>query len=111
MSSSTGKLDTSTKSSNIVPVYIIGLIAMIGLMLVNFFLVADHSGKSAKYITKATELKVLSQRIAKNALESAADPAGDERKVEYGILECDGSRRRGIRASSASLAGNDGCCP
>ena len=90
MSSSTGKLDTSTKSSTLVPVYIIGLVVMMGLMLVNFFLVAEHSGKSAKYITKATELKVLSQRIAKNALEAASGNADafaflEQARVEFGL--------------------------
>ena len=90
MSSSTGKLDTSTKSSNLVPMYIIGLIVMMGLMVVNFVLVGEHAGKSAKYITKATELKVLSQRIAKNALESASGNADafaflEQARVEFGL--------------------------
>ncbi len=71
MSSSTGKLEAS-RSTNLIPFYIIGLVVTICLMLLNFFNVAQHSEQAATYVTKATELRVLSQRIAKNALESAA---------------------------------------
>ncbi|MGB3622106.1 MAG: type IV pili methyl-accepting chemotaxis transducer N-terminal domain-containing protein, partial [Ketobacter sp.] len=107
MSSSTGKLETS-KSTNLVPVYIVGLVVAIVLMLMNFYYVANHSEQSAKYVTKATELRVLSQRIAKNALEAAAGNADafaflDQARVEFG-LEWDaiksGSPDEGLNADS-----------
>lgn len=90
MSSSTGKLESS-KSTNLIPFYIIGLVVTIGLMLMNFYFVANHSEQSAKYVTKATELRVLSQRIAKNALEAAAGNADafaflDQARVEFGLV-------------------------
>ncbi|MAR89820.1 MAG: methyl-accepting chemotaxis protein [Pseudomonadota bacterium] len=107
MSSSTGKLESS-KSTNLIPVYIIGLVVTIGLMLLNFFNVANHSEQAAKYVTKATELRVLSQRIAKNALEAASGNADafsflDQARVDFG-LEWDaiknGSPDEGIEADS-----------
>lgn len=107
MSSSTGKLESS-KSTNLVPIYIIGLIITIGLMLANFFFVANHSEQAAKYVTKATELRVLSQRIAKNALEAAAGNTDafallDQARVNFG-LEWDaiknGSPDEGLQADS-----------
>ena len=107
MSSSTGKLESS-KSTNLIPVYIIGLVITIGLMLLNFYFVANHSEQSAKYVTKATELRVLSQRIAKNALEAAAGNGDafsflDQARVDFG-LEWDaiknGSPDEGMAADS-----------
>ncbi len=90
MSSSTGKLESS-KSNNLVPFYIVGLVVTVGLMLLNFYYVANHTEQSAKYVTKATELRVLSQRIAKNALEAAAGNADafaflDQARVEFGLV-------------------------
>ncbi|MFZ5602251.1 MAG: methyl-accepting chemotaxis protein [Pseudomonadota bacterium] len=69
----------------------IGLIVTVGLMLLNFYFVANHTEQSAKYVTKATELRVLSQRIAKNALEAAAGNADafaflDQARVEFGLV-------------------------
>lgn len=89
MSSSTGNIKSS-KSTNLIPVYIIGLVVTIGLMLLNFFNVASHSEQSAQYVTKATELRVLSQRIAKNALEAAAGNGEafnflDQARVDFGL--------------------------
>ncbi|MEE2730271.1 MAG: methyl-accepting chemotaxis protein [Pseudomonadota bacterium] len=110
MSSSTGKLESS-KSTNLIPVYIIGLVITIGLMLLNFYFVANHSEQSAKYVTKATELRVLSQRIAKNALEAAAGNADafsflDQARVDFG-LEWDaiknGSPDEGMAADSVFI--------
>lgn len=90
MSPSTGKLGSS-KSTNLIPFFIIGLVVMIGLMLMNFYFVASHSEQSAKYVTRGTELRVLSQRIAKNALEAAAGNADafsglDQARVEFGLM-------------------------
>ncbi|RLU01940.1 MAG: chemotaxis protein, partial [Ketobacter sp.] len=81
------------------------------LMLLNFYFVANHSEQSAKYVTKATELRVLSQRIAKNALEAAAGNADafsflDQARVDFG-LEWDaiknGSPDEGMAADSVFI--------
>ncbi|WP_411267907.1 methyl-accepting chemotaxis protein [Ketobacter sp.] len=80
-------------------------------MLLNFYFVANHSEQSAKYVTKATELRVLSQRIAKNALEAAAGNADafsflDQARVDFG-LEWDaiknGSPDEGMAADSVFI--------
>lgn len=72
MSSSTGKLESSKSATRLMPVFIVGLVVAIVVMIINFTQVNRHSELSAKYVTKATELRVLSQRIAKYALEAAA---------------------------------------
>jgi len=91
MSSSTGKLETSKSGNRLMPAFIVGLVLAIILMAFNFMQVNQHSEQSAKYVTKSTELRVLSQRIAKNALEAAAgnDQAFaylEQARVDFGLV-------------------------
>ena len=77
---SNGKLGASKNVNNLVSILIGGLVLFGGAMVFDFWKVSDHSGQSAKYVTKSTELRVLSQRIAKNALESAV---GNDQAFAY----------------------------
>ena len=111
MLSSTNKLETN-KTNNLIPLYIVGLVVTIGLLAFNFSKVASHSEQAAAYVTKATELRVLSQRIAKNALESAAgnrdaftylDKARADFGTEWDTIK-NGSPDEGLSANSRFLA-------
>jgi len=87
MSSSAGKSDIGSKSTNRMPMLIVGLVVMMILMITNFYLTSNHTSSSAKYVTRATELRVLSQLIAKNALESAAGNDGAFAPLQYAKSE------------------------
>lgn len=89
MSSSTEKLESSSTSSSIL-IYIAGLIVMMVLMLYNFYVVTSHDTLGANYVTKSTELRVLSQRIAKNAIEAAKGNADaftflEQARIDFGL--------------------------
>jgi twitching motility protein PilJ len=86
----TAKLQGSTNANRMVPMLIAGLILAIVLMAINFTQVGGHTELSAKYVTKSTELRVLSQRLAKNALEAAAgnDEAFtylEQARIDFGL--------------------------
>ncbi|MCG8315513.1 MAG: type IV pili methyl-accepting chemotaxis transducer N-terminal domain-containing protein, partial [Pseudomonadales bacterium] len=90
MSSSTGKLESS-KSSRAIYFWVLGLIVSMLLMVTNFVMMGSHTSQSASYITKATELRVLSQRIAKNALEAATGNADafaflEQARIDFGLV-------------------------
>ena len=90
MSSSTGKLESSKSSKGII-FWVLGLVVSMLLMIANFVMVGNHTEQSANYITKATELRVLSQRIAKNALESAAGNGDafaflEQARIDFGLV-------------------------
>ena len=52
-----------------------GLAIFIVLALVNFLLSATTANKAQENITRASEMRVVSQQIAKNSLEAAAGNA------------------------------------
>ena len=90
MSSSTGKLESSTSTKSIY-IWVAGLVLAMGAMVFNFVAVGNHTSQSASYITKATELRVLSQRIAKNALEAATGNADafsflEQARIDFGLV-------------------------
>ena len=70
-----GNLFSGMRSSSLIAGLFIGLIVSIVLLFANFTYLNVQSGYDTEYITHAGELRVLSQRIAKNATEAAAGKA------------------------------------
>ena len=67
-----GTLFSGMRSSSLIAGLFVGLIVSIVLLFANFTYLNVQSGYDTEYITHAGELRVLSQRIAKNATEAAA---------------------------------------
>lgn len=75
MKAKTGKpLEASRSRSQIIALFI-ALIVFIMLLFANFAYLSTQSNYDKQYISHAGELRVLSQRIAKNATEAAAGKA------------------------------------
>lgn len=53
-------------------IWVVAMFVFFGLMFINFYMVAKRSEESRIYSEYASELRVLSQRIAKNATEAAS---------------------------------------
>lgn len=70
-----GNLFSGMRSSSLIAGLFVGLIVSIVLLFANFTYLNVQSGYDTEYITHAGELRVLSQRIAKNATEAAAGKA------------------------------------
>lgn len=70
-----GNLFSGMRSSSVIAGLFVGLIVSIVLLFANFTYLNVQSGYDTEYITHAGELRVLSQRIAKNATEAAAGKA------------------------------------
>src|SRR5690606_367649 len=73
--SNAGNMFTGMRSSSLIVSLFIGLIVTIVLLFANFTYLNVQAGYDTEYITHAGELRVLSQRIAKNATEAAAGKA------------------------------------
>ncbi len=73
--SNTGKSLEGARSRSQIIALFVGLIVLIMLLFVNFAYVSTQSNYDKQYIGHAGELRVLSQRIAKNATEAAAGKA------------------------------------
>ena len=73
--SKVGNMFTGMRSSSLIVGLFIGLIVTIVLLFANFTYLNVQAGYDTEYITHAGELRVLSQRIAKNATEAAAGKA------------------------------------
>lgn len=71
----TGNLFKSTRSSTLIAGLFIVLIVSIVLLFANFAYINTQSNYDTEYISHAGELRVLSQRIAKNSTEAAAGTA------------------------------------
>ncbi|MCG4452554.1 methyl-accepting chemotaxis protein [Pseudomonas sp. MMS21-TM103] len=71
----TGNLFTGTRSSTLIAGLFIVLIVSIVLLFANFAYINTQSNYDTEYIGHAGELRVLSQRIAKNSTEAAAGTA------------------------------------
>ncbi|MDP3978506.1 MAG: methyl-accepting chemotaxis protein [Pseudomonas sp.] len=70
-----GNLFASTRSSTLIAGLFIVLIVSIVLLFANFAYINTQSNYDTEYIGHAGELRVLSQRIAKNSTEAAAGTA------------------------------------
>ena len=70
-----GTIFSGMRSSSLIAGLFVGLIVSIVLLFANFTYLNVQSGYDTEYITHAGELRVLSQRIAKNATEAAAGKA------------------------------------
>src|SRR5476649_1566234 len=68
----TGKPLEASRSRSQIIVLFIALIVFIMLLFANFAYLSTQSNYDKQYIGHAGELRVLSQRIAKNATEAAA---------------------------------------
>ncbi|HBX56431.1 methyl-accepting chemotaxis protein [Pseudomonas sp. UBA2684] len=68
----TGNLFAGTRSSTLIAGLFIVLIVSIVLLFANFAYINTQSNYDTEYISHSGELRVLSQRIAKNATEAAA---------------------------------------
>ena len=73
--SNTGKSLEGARSRSLIIALFIGLIVFIMLLFVNFAYLSTQSNYDKQYIGHAGELRVLSQRIAKNASEAATGKA------------------------------------
>ncbi|WP_062385452.1 methyl-accepting chemotaxis protein [Pseudomonas abietaniphila] len=73
--SNTGKSLEGARSRSQIIALFVGLIVLIMLLFVNFAYLSTQSNYDKQYIGHAGELRVLSQRIAKNATEAAAGKA------------------------------------
>src|SRR5476649_2887678 len=71
----TGKPLEASRSRSQIIVLFIALIVFIMLLFANFAYMNTQSTYDKQYISHAGELRVLSQRIAKNATEAAAGKA------------------------------------
>ena len=65
----------SIESNRSIPFLVVLMIASFVLMFLNFYQVGTRGEESRLYSEQASELRVLSQRIAKNATEAAAGNA------------------------------------
>ena len=72
----TAKPMEGSRSRSQIIVLFIALIVFIMLLFANFAYLNTQSNYDKQYISHAGELRVLSQRIAKNATEAAAGKAG-----------------------------------
>jgi twitching motility protein PilJ len=70
-----GNLFASTRSSTLIAGLFIVLIVSIVLLFANFAYINTQSNYDTEYISHSGELRVLSQRIAKNSTEAAAGTA------------------------------------
>ena len=73
--SNTGKSLEGARSRSLIIALFVGLIVSIMLLFVNFAYLSTQSNYDKQYIGHAGELRVLSQRIAKNASEAATGKA------------------------------------
>lgn len=70
-----GNLLAGARSSSLIAALFVVLIVSIVLLFANFAYINTQSGYDTEYISHAGELRVLSQRIAKDANEAAAGTA------------------------------------
>jgi len=66
------KLKSKANSNGGITMWVVVMFVFFALMFLNFYMVAQRSEESRIYSEYASELRVLSQRIAKNATESAS---------------------------------------
>ncbi|PKM25168.1 MAG: chemotaxis protein [Gammaproteobacteria bacterium HGW-Gammaproteobacteria-13] len=106
-----GNLLAGARSSTLIAGLFIVLIVSIVLLFANFAYINTQSNYDTEYIGHAGELRVLSQRIAKNSTEAAAGTAEafallrdarNDFQTRWGYLT-DGNEETGLPASPESL--------
>ncbi|MVW74427.1 methyl-accepting chemotaxis protein [Pseudomonas xionganensis] len=106
-----GNLFAGTRSSTLILGLFIVLIVSIVLLFANFAYINTQSNYDTEYIGHAGELRVLSQRIAKNSTEAAAGTgeafgllrdARNDFQARWNILT-DGSEETGLPPAPESL--------
>ena len=106
-----GKLLAGTRSSTLIAGLFIVLIVSIVLLFANFAYINTQSNYDTEYIGHAGELRVLSQRIAKNSTEAAAGTAEafgllrdarNDFQSRWGYLT-DGNAETGLPAAPEAL--------
>jgi twitching motility protein PilJ len=106
-----GNLIAGARSSTLIAGLFIVLIVSIVLLFANFAYINTQSNYDTEYIGHAGELRVLSQRIAKNSTEAAAGKAEafgllrdarNDFQARWGYLT-DGSSETGLPAAPKSL--------
>ena len=106
-----GKLLAGARSSSLIAGLFIVLIVSIVLLFANFAYINTQSNYDTEYIGHAGELRVLSQRIAKNSTEAAAGTAEafallrdarNDFQTRWGYLT-DGNEESGLPAAPQSL--------
>ncbi len=95
-----GKLLAGARGNRLVFGLFVTLIVSIVLLFANFAYINTQSGYDKEYIAQAGELRVLSQRIAKNATEASAG-----KPEAFGLLR--GARNDFERRWNFLLNGND----
>ena len=107
----TGKLLAGARSSTLIAGLFIVLIVSIVLLFANFAYINTQSNYDTEYIGHAGELRVLSQRIAKNSTEAAAGTAEafgllrdarNDFQARWGYLT-DGNEETGLPAAPEAL--------
>ncbi|MDP3817244.1 methyl-accepting chemotaxis protein [Pseudomonas sp.] len=107
----TGNLLAGTRSSTLIAGLFIVLIVSIVLLFANFAYLNTQSNYDTEYISHSGELRVLSQRIAKNSTEAAAGTAEafallrdarNDFQTRWGFLT-DGSEESGLPSAPESL--------
>jgi twitching motility protein PilJ len=107
----TGNLLAGTRSSTLIAGLFIVLIVSIVLLFANFAYLNTQSNYDTEYISHSGELRVLSQRIAKNSTEAAAGTAAafallrdarNDFQTRWGYLT-DGSEASGLPSAPESL--------
>ncbi|UTW06230.1 methyl-accepting chemotaxis protein [Pseudomonas benzenivorans] len=107
----TGNLFAGTRSSTLIAGLFIVLIVSIVLLFANFAYLNTQSNYDTEYISHSGELRVLSQRIAKNASEAAAGTAEafgllrearNDFQTRWGYLT-DGNSASGVPAAPSAV--------
>ncbi|MBU2323806.1 MAG: type IV pili methyl-accepting chemotaxis transducer N-terminal domain-containing protein, partial [Gammaproteobacteria bacterium] len=106
-----GNMFAGTRSSSLIAGLFIVLIVSIVLLFANFAYINTQSNYDTEYISHAGELRVLSQRIAKNSTEAAAGTpeafallrdARNDFQTRWGYLT-DGNSASGLPSAPASV--------
>ncbi|QNH01003.1 methyl-accepting chemotaxis protein [Pseudomonas sediminis] len=107
----TGNLLVGARSSTLIATLFVVLIVSIVLLFANFAYINTQSNYDTEYISHSGELRVLSQRIAKNATEAAAGKAEafgllrdarNDFQQRWGYLT-DGDASSGLPSAPASV--------
>ncbi|TRO26685.1 chemotaxis protein [Ectopseudomonas mendocina] len=106
-----GNLLVGARSSTLIATLFVVLIVSIVLLFANFVYINTQSNYDTEYISHSGELRVLSQRIAKNATEAAAGKAEafgllrdarNDFQLRWGYLT-DGDASSGLPSAPASV--------
>lgn len=106
-----GNLLVGARSSTLIATLFVVLIVSIVLLFANFAYINTQSNYDTEYISHSGELRVLSQRIAKNATEAAAGKAEafgllrdarNDFQLRWGYLT-DGDASSGLPSAPASV--------